>query len=228
MSNNLMASQMVNPTNWNEYKMQFHNLINVMGVPSGEPVKSFKSKQGEQFYDVTLDVMRTSHTIDKVPVTFSVSDLHIVKEALENEAQLCVTGELRTKFVADNKNKDGLEHMRLLISVFSRNMFWNDGPNEDLNDGHFIGELGKIKPVRETPSGMTIIDFTLRLKARPNSNKTYRVPCIAWGHLAKWVNTLESGTNVQVDGRLQSREYTTSLGETKLVNELSVYELSVL
>lgn len=204
------------------------NACTVSGVPVGQPVKSFKSQQGEQFYDMTLEVLRTSHAIDKVPVTFSVANLKVVQEAIDNKVGLTVSGELRTKFVPDGKEPDGRDHMRLIISIFSRRLAISSEGQEDKNDCHFEGELGRIKELRNTPAGRTVIDFTLRVYARENTSKAYHIPCIAWGHLAEWIATLESGTKVIVDGRLQSREYTNQSGVTRTINELSAYELVVL
>lgn len=215
---------MDNTTNWDEYKQQYNNICIITGVPQSQPVKSFKSKQGEQFYDITLECLRTSHAIDKIPVTFSVAQLNTVMNCIKNSGQLVVTGELRTKFTVDGKNEDGTDHMRLIMSVFTRDMFWNEVVNDDSNDCFFQGTLGRIKPMRETPNGKHITDFTLRVVSR-NSNKQYNIPCIAWGHNAEWLSTLKSGSKVTVDGRLQSREYSDKSGQVRTINELSVYNL---
>ena len=212
-------------TNWDEYKQQFSNICVISGVPAGQPVKSFKTKQGEQFYDVTLEVLRTSHAIDRVPVTFSIAQLKVVEECIAHNAQLTCYTELRTKFVPDGKNADGTDHMHLVMSLFTRDMFWNECGNEDQNDCHFLGELGRVSPLRNTPSGKVITDFNLKVPVRNRLNKMYYIPCISWGHIAEWVATLPSGSKVAVDGRLQSRDYKDKNGNVHTINELSVYSL---
>ena len=214
-------------TNWNEHKQQFSNICLMVGVFASEPVKSFKSKQGEQFYDIILEVLRTSHAIDRVPVTFSVAYLEEVRKLLKDTTSVAVTGELRTKFVPDGKNPDGTNHMKLVMSIFTRDICMMGG-KEDFNDCHFVGALGKVKPVRITSAGRTVNDFTLKVKTKYNYNKQYCIPCISWGHMADWIATLQPGTNVAVDGRLQSRDYTDKSGNTHTVNELSVYNLAVI
>lgn len=212
---------------WEEYKQRFNNICNISGRVADTPKKSFKSAQGEQFYDTVIEVLRTSHAIDRVPITFSVSNLKFINEALEETRPISIIGELRTKFVPDGKLPDGNDKMKLIQSVFTRNIQPTDAEADDINRCYFRGELGRIKELRTTPNGKTVIDFTLRVYNKNNGNKKYSIPCIAWSYLAEWLSTLESGTTVVVDGRLQSREYTNQKGETRTVNEMSVNELAI-
>ena len=77
--------------------------------------------------------------------------------------------------------------------------------------------------LRRTPLGRDICDLLLAV------NRKYRradyLPCIAWGSLALACSRLEVGDSLRLDGRLQSRTYLKTLGET--TQERTAYEISI-
>ena len=55
--------------------------------------------------------------------------------------------------------------------------------------------------------------------------KSDYIPCITWGRNARFASTLEVGQRVQMQGRIQSREYVKKISEDNLERH-TAYELS--
>ena len=95
-----------------------------------------------------------------------------------------------------------------------------DNPNQIILNGYICKE-----PVyRVTPFEREITDILLAVN-RPHNKSDY-IPCIAWGRNAKFASKLKVGSNVQIYGRVQSRDYQKKLSETQIV-ERTAYEVSV-
>ncbi|HSH35286.1 single-stranded DNA-binding protein, partial [Schnuerera sp.] len=60
-------------------------------------------------------------------------------------------------------------------------------------------------------------------------NKTYYIPCIAWGRNARFCEKLLVGDHIKIWGRIQSREYQKKYNndevETKIAYEVSISKL---
>ena len=61
-----------------------------------------------------------------------------------------------------------------------------------------------------------------------NYGKSDYIPCILWGRNASFTSTLGVGTHVEVEGRIQSREYRNSAGENRVAYEVSCSSIKAL
>lgn len=94
------------------------------------------------------------------------------------------------------------------------------------NDNQVLleGVLCKKPVYRKTPLGREIADVLLAVD-RPYGKADY-IPCIAWGWNSKVASRLEVGTAVNIQGRIQSREYEKWLSEGEMEVRVA-YEVSV-
>ena len=86
------------------------------------------------------------------------------------------------------------------------------------------GYICKQPIYRETPLGREIADVLLAVN-RPYGKSDY-IPCIAWGRNAIYASGLEVGTRLQIEGRIQSREYQKRISETESETR-TAYEVSI-
>ena len=190
------------------------NKIRLAGVITSDFVKSHTSF-GEQFYSFTISCERTSGKFDVLRCIISEV---LLPDNMGIADMICVNGEIRTRNVEDEKGKRHTE-----VFVFVKNI--EDYPGHDTNhvEGHFY--ICRKTDVRETPLGRTVIDFTCASN-RENSDKSDYIPIIAWGRSATRIAAMPIGTEIDVVGRLQSREYIKrhddGIEETKTAYELSV------
>ena len=183
------------------------------GVLHSPPRFSHQSRE-ERFYRFSLDVSRLSGTVDTIQVIARSGLL----EALEpgGGSKLCVAGEIRSF-----NNKSGVG-ARLVITVFARELWFDDG--EDENVIELRGALCKPPNLRVTPLGREICDLMLAVRRR--YGRSDYLPCIAWGNCARAAARWDVGAAVRLTGRIQSRAYLkTENGETV---EKTAYEVSVI
>ena len=97
------------------------------------------------------------------------------------------------------------------------------GEGDPCNQVFLHGVLCKPPVLRRTPLGRDICDLLLAV------NRRYRradyLPCIAWGSLALQCSQLQTGDALWLDGRLQSRTYLKTIGET--TQERTAFEISI-
>ena len=135
---------------------------------------------------------------------------------LERAPQFRVAGEMRSF-----NNKSGVGP-RLVITVFARELWFDDG--EDENVVELRGALCKPPNLRVTPLGREICDLMLAVRRR--YGRSDYLPCIAWGNCARAAARWDVGAAVWLTGRIQSRAYLkTENGETV---EKTAYEVSVI
>ena len=85
------------------------------------------------------------------------------------------------------------------------------------------GYVCKEPVYRKTPLGREIADLLIAVN-RAYGKSDY-IPCITWGRNARFASTLEVGQRVQLQGRIQSREYVKKISEDNLERH-TAYELS--
>ena len=112
--------------------------------------------------------------------------------------KLAVTGELRS---FNNHRGNG---PKLVLTVFVRELEVWDG--EDQNLVRLQGALCRPPKLRCTPLGREIADLMLAVNRR--CGRSDYLPCICWGTLARRAQGWDTGQRLQLEGRLQSREYT--------------------
>ena len=124
----------------------------------------------------------------------------VSRERLE-QTELCeaehiaVTGQLRT---FNNRRGEGA---KLVITVLAKEIELCDEPDE--NTVRLTGALCKEPNLRITPMGRDICDLMLAVNRR--YGRSDYLPCICWGLKAREAATWMVGTQVKLEGRIQSR-----------------------
>ena len=189
------------------------NYCMLRGTVREPPRLSHRSRQ-EEFYQFSLEVSRLSGAVDTIHIIARAALL----DALEigGGGKLCVKGELRSF-----NNRSGVGP-RLVITVFARELWFDDG--EDENTVELSGVLCKPPTLRVTPMGREISDLMLAVRRR--YGRSDYLPCIAWGSSARAAACWDVGCAVRLTGRIQSRQYLKAEdGETV---EKTAYEVSII
>lgn len=189
-----------------------NNFVKLCGAMAGRPSYSHSSR-GQQFYTFPLEVTRLSGNSDTLNIIARPEQLENV-ETLTG-GNLTVTGEVRT---FNNRRGDGA---RLVITVFARELALCD--EDDSNFVRLSGTLCKAPNLRCTPMGRDICD--LMLAVNRHYGRSDYLPCICWGIKARQAALWTVGTQLSLEGRLQSRNYI-KLTEGKAI-EKTAFEISV-
>ena len=197
-----------------------NNKIELCGVIASTPELNHKN-YGENFYGFRLSCSRKSTEKDMLPII--VSDRLVEIKDLQVGKKISVRGQVRTfnKHISDDKRK-------LLIMVFARDVREVEEESESApefnNNVKLSGYICKPPIYRKTPLGREIADILIAVN-RPYGKSDY-IPCITWGRNARYAGNLDVGTRIDVEGRLQSREYTKKLDDgTEEIR--TAYEISV-
>ena len=189
---------------------------------AGEVVSEFTFSHevyGEHFYIVNIAVCRLSNSYDVIPVMVSERLIDVTSDY--RGCVLQVSGQFRSY------NRHEENRNRLVLSVFAREAVLASQEDEDeQNPNHIFldGYVCKHPVYRKTPLGREIADVLLAVN-RPYGKSDY-IPCICWGRNARFAASFEVGAQVQIWGRIQSREYVKKLSETE-VEQRVAYEVSV-
>lgn len=90
-----------------------------------------------------------------------------------------------------------------------------------LNTVNLIGRLGQDpgESLRYSQTGTAVMRFTLAVNRRPDQNGnavTDWIDCVTFGKLAENMATyLEKGSQVAIEGRIQTRNYQTQEGQKR-------------
>lgn len=169
---------------------------------------------GEAFFHTTLNVPRLSGAYDQLPLTISE---RLMADSFHPGDTVAVSGQLRSY----NKVLGG--QGRLLLTAFAQRLRPVDA-EENPNTVFLTGALCKPPSFRTTPFGREIAD--LMLAVNRSYGKSDYIPCIAWGHTARFASGLSVGDRIQLQGRFQSRGYQKQLPDGT-VQERTAYEVSV-
>lgn len=189
-----------------------NNYTRLCGVMAAAPVYSHSSR-GQQFYTFPLEVQRLSGNIDTVNIIARPDLLDVLID--EEHSKICVAGQLRT---FNNRHGEGA---KLVISVFAREIYLGD--EADCNIVRLSGTLCKAPTLRCTPMGRDICD--LMLAVNRHYGRSDYLPCICWGAKAKEAAAWDVGTQLELEGRIQSRHYIKLTDEGPV--EKTAYEVSV-
>ena len=183
------------------------------GVVADTPALSHRV-HNLSFYRIPLSVSRLSGKEDILNILASETLLDTCPLTLGSQIE--VTGEIRS---FNNRSNIG---SRLVITLFAKSILHTS--EAPCNEVMLNGVICKKPILRRTPLGRDICDLLLAV------NRKYRradyLPCIAWGTLALFCSHLEIGDCIAIDGRLQSRVYTKTIGETSI--EHTAFELSIM
>lgn len=187
----------------------------------GEVVSEFKFSRevyGEGFYTVDISVNRLSNSVDVIPLMVSerLVDVTVDLRGTMIEAQ----GQFRSY------NRHEETKNRLVLSIFVRELqFIEDYDEETSSNQIFLdGYICKPPIYRKTPLGREIADILIAVN-RPYGKSDY-IPCIAWGRNARFAAGFEVGAHIQINGRIQSREYTKRINDEESEKRVA-YEVSV-
>ena len=193
---------------------QGENRISLRGQVAGEPMLTHRN-HGVDYYTVAFSVPRLSGAEDVLNLVVSGQELAIWQPG----RWLTVEGEVRSY---NNRSGSG---PKLVITVLVRAAV-PCVPAEGENRLILSGVLCKTPVRRRTPLGREICDLLLAVN-RPYGRADY-LPCIAWGSLAALCGSMDVGSPLRVEGRLQSRRYrkvTADGEEERVAFEVSVMNL---
>lgn len=103
------------------------------------------------------------------------------------------------------------------------------------NKVQLIGNLGQAPEIRTTDSGKKLAKFSMATNEVYQTATGEKVKETQWHNLIAWEKTadfvekyLNKGTEVAIEGKLISRNYTDKEGNKKYVTEIQVNELLLL
>ncbi len=182
---------------------------------------------GERFYIFDLEVPRLSDTSDFIPIT--ISERLIDEEKMKIGKKIIVKGQFRSYNSYEN------ERNKLILTVFVKDVIFEDEIDAKIEEDELLksnvsneviltGYICKKPIYRQTPFGREIADILLAVNRA--YNKSDYIPSIAWGRTARFCQNLETGTEVRVIGRVQSRNYEKK-HEDGTVEQRVAYEVSI-
>lgn len=201
---------------------EMKNHVMLTGSISDMPVYSHKAC-GIPYYIITLDVMRQSGTVDRIPVM--LPELIVEGYKLKHGDMIDVEGRWRSYGIY----RPG-KPVRCVYCVIGSDIRKIEHGDES-SISNSISLEGRIctKPkYRTTPRGSEICDVQLAVTGE-NGKDDY-IPCIAWGGLARRLRGIDIGNIIKLKGRLQSRDYPTSRDYPKSVSDVIIdteYEVSI-
>lgn len=181
------------------------------------PLKFQMEHKGEAFYRTILQVKRQSGQCDLIPLLLSE---RLLDDTKNYEGQLVsVVGQFRSY------NSHEQTKTCLLLHTFVKELDILDSDEEagSMNEIFLQGFLCKEPVYRKTPLGREIADVLLAVNRE--YGRTDYIPCIVWGRNTRFVSRLKVGDQIQVTGRIQSREYE-KMEESEKVKKRA-YEVSV-
>lgn len=202
-----------------------NNCISLYGTVISLPKQASVDKNGKIHYSFYLSADRPSGFADVIRVVVK-EDTEAFRQliAIDQlgdlfERKLLIRGEVHTRsYRISGKNK--VEISVRAVEILDQE--WDRERNVAIIKGHVC----KIKPVRETPRGIKIIDIILACQRERGSVSDY-IPVIAWNGMAvRMAERLKVGDAIEVRGRLQSRVYE-KMFEDGTREDRVCYELSV-
>lgn len=172
---------------------------------------------GERLYRTDMQVKRLSKFDDQIPLLISEKLLDVTRD--HTGEFLRVSGNLRSY----NRQENGKS--RVVLFVFVSEAEFVEAPDSEINNQILLeGHLCKKPIYRRTPFGREITELLLAVN-RPYGRTDY-IPCICWKRNAKYAAGLGVGAYLQIQGRIQSREYKKRLSETETETR-TAYEVSI-
>ncbi len=197
-----------------------NNQVTVKGTVATEPVFSHEI-YGKKFYMFQLKIQRPSEMTDLLPIIISKNSPFF--SAINIGNKVCVIGQYRSY----NKYVEIEKKAKLILTVYAREIGFLSEDEQDDSQVILEGFICKNVIYRQTPLGRKIADIMLAVNR--NYGQTDYIPCIAWGKDACWAATLNVGTKLKVNGRIQSREYNKKFSdgtqETRVAYEVSINHL---
>lgn len=196
--------------------VQESNVVTITGKVVEECVFSHNI-YGEGFYAFKISSKRLSDQYDILPIT--ISERLVDKDSLRVDTLVKINGQLRSY-----NNYNNSKASRLVLTIFAREInLLQEEPEHAENTILLNGYICKNPIYRKTPFGREISDILVAVNRA--YHKSDYIPCIAWGRNARYMQNLEVGAEISVQGRVQSRFYQKKVDE--VVEERVAYEVSV-
>lgn len=171
---------------------------------------------GEGFYTAQVTVDRLSEVTDTIPIMVSERLIDVTQDYIGKYV------EIRGQFRSYNQYNE--EHNRLILHVFATKMEILEEEDYPINKIYLDGYICKPTVYRKTPLGREISDVLLAVNR--SYHKSDYIPCICWGRNARYASSLEVSSHLQMEGRIQRREYSIRISETETESR-TAYEVSV-
>ena len=171
---------------------------------------------GEGFYTAQVTVDRLSEVTDTIPIMVSERLIDVTQDYIGKYV------EIRGQFRSYNQYNE--EHNRLILHVFATKMEILEEEDYPINKIYLDGCICKPTVYRKTPLGREISDVLLAVNR--SYHKSDYIPCICWGRNARYASSLEVSSHLQMEGRIQRREYSKRISETETESR-TAYEVSV-
>lgn len=191
-------------------KMNENNKAEIFGKIT-KPLEYDYTYHRRKYYRTEITVQRLSDTVDHIPLVFDrFNDCY--------GKTVRVVGEFQSR----NEVYDGKTHLKLFVFAHELEILDYDA---NINELFLNGFICKVPNYRVTSvNGIEICDLLIAVN-RSYSRKVDYIPTIVWGRNADVASKLDVGTNVQLYGRIQSREYTKITDDGTLTK--TAYEFSV-
>ena len=201
-----------------EQEIRKNNWATVVGKAKSGFVYSH-TMYGEKFYELEIAAKRFSGFKDKIVVLVSERMVD-VSQPLDAEQYIWVEGSYRSY----NQRESGKN--RLILTLFAQKFEIVSEIQEESKNNQIAldGYVCKEPIYRKTPLGREIADVLIAVN-RSYGRSDY-IPCIFWGRNARFASKFDIGSHIQVEGRIQSREYVKKLSETETERRIA-YEVSV-
>lgn len=171
---------------------------------------------GEGFYTAQVTVDRLSEVTDTISIMVSERLIDVTQDYIGKYV------EIRGQFRSYNQYNE--EHNRLILHVFATKMEILEEEDYPINKIYLDGYICKPTVYRKTPLGREISDVLLAVNR--SYHKSDYIPCICWGRNARYASSLEVSSHLQMEGRIQRREYSKRISETETESR-TAYEVSV-
>ena len=164
------------------------NKAAVSGLVWTEPVFSHSVLE-EDFYSFFIYTERLSET------AHLLAGLNI-----QPGDKIAVRGQFRS-YNAITENGSS----RLVLTLFAKEVQICPPPTENPNYIYLNGFVCRAPVFRRTPFGREITDLLLAVNR--SFNKSDYIPTIVWGKNARACANLQVGDHIELEGRIQSRDY---------------------
>ena len=200
------------------------NRVNLVGRITRDFERSHEQSHSS-FVKTMVEVPRTSGTTDLIPVILDVEKVLDIVDKKQSPVGKYVEIQGRMCSFADFPNHE--THITRYVFANRFRMYDNeDELKSPVGTNRLVlrGTMKYYPSFKVTPSGRQIAEFVLISKRR--NGCADRIPCVAWGINAIDLSGYDKNSNVEVCGRIQSRDYNKTLDNGETVKRTS-YELSV-